>query len=179
MKKPTVFCDRDGTINRDVPYCSSPKEFKLLPGAGEAIARLNKAGLAVVVITNQSGVGRGYFTEGVLQLIHQKMQEDLACHKARVDAVYYCPHHPDDGCSCRKPKPGLIFQAAKELDLDLKNSFFIGDSLADVEAGRRAGCVTVLIEPQDKVIKDCRVNYICRDLSEGVEWIIKKLSELY
>lgn len=176
MKKQAVFLDRDGTINGDVPYCSSPEEFELLPGAGEAIARLNKAGLAVVVVTNQSGVGRGYFTEETLRLIHQKMQEDLARHEARVDAIYYCPHHPLDGCSCRKPKPGLIFRAAEELGLDLKNSFLIGDSPADVEAGGKAGCTTVLIDPQGKTTKNCQADYICRNLSEGVQWIIKKLS---
>jgi len=173
IKKPVVFLDRDGTINKDVPYCSCPDEFILLSGAGEAIARLNQSGFAVVVITNQSGVARGYFTEGTLRLIHQKMQVDLARHKARVDAIYYCPHHPNDGCSCRKPEPGLIFRAAEELDLDLKKSFFIGDSPADVKAGKRVGCTTVLIDQNGKAATDCQADYICRNLSEGVEWIIK------
>jgi D,D-heptose 1,7-bisphosphate phosphatase len=177
MKKPAVFLDRDGTINKDVPYCSSPEEFELLLGVGEAIARLNKAGLVVVVITNQSGVARSYFTEGALQLIHQKMQEDLTRYQARVDAIYYCPHHPDEGCSCRKPEPDLIFQAAEDLNLDLKNSFFIGDSINDVEAGRRARCATVFIDQNQngRTATNCRANYICRDLVEAVEWIIKNI----
>jgi histidinol-phosphate phosphatase family protein len=140
-----VFFDRDGTIAKDVPYCSRPEQFELLPGAGKAIRGLNQAGFKVIIITNQSGIARGYFTEETLGKIHEKMRNDLAEYGAFIDAIYYCPHHPDDNCDCRKPKPGLILRAAAEHDIDLSKSFFIGDSDKDIEAGQAAGCRTVLL----------------------------------
>lgn len=142
-----VFLDRDGTIARNVPYCSRPEDLELLPGVGEGIRLLNESGFVVVIITNQSGIARGYFTEETLAKIHQKMKDDLAKCGAHIDAIYYCPHHPNDGCDCRKPKPALAFQAAKEHHIDLTQSFFIGDKLQDIEAGHLAGCKAVLISP--------------------------------
>lgn len=135
-----VFLDRDGTIARDVPYCSRPEDFELLPDAAEAIKLLNEHGFKVVMVTNQSGIGRGYFTKETLARIHDKMHKELANHGAHVDAIYYCPHHPDDNCECRKPKPKLVFQAARELDIDLGQAYVIGDSEMDIELARRAGC---------------------------------------
>jgi histidinol-phosphate phosphatase family protein len=135
-----VFIDRDGTINRDVPYCSRPEDFELLPGAAEAIRLLNEHGFKVVVVTNQSGIARGYFTEEMLARIHDKMRTELARHGAHVDAIYYCPHHPDDNCDCRKPKPKMVLQAAEDLDIDLSQSYVIGDDQKDMELARRAGC---------------------------------------
>ena len=140
-----VFIDRDGTIAHDVPYCSSPEQFELLPGAGEGIKRLNEIGLKVIVITNQSGIGRGYFTEEMLGRIHTKMKNSLAGCGAHVDGIYYCPHHPDDNCDCRKPKPDLIIKAAKEHEIELSQSYLIGDSAKDIEAGKAAGCRTILV----------------------------------
>lgn len=140
-----VFLDRDGTIAKDVPYCSRPEDFELLPGAGTAIRLLNERGLKVIIITNQSGIARGYFTEEVLERIHHKMRRDLERFGAHIDAIYYCPHHPDDGCQCRKPKPGLIHQAARDHGVELSKSFFIGDKPLDIEAGHSAGCKVVLI----------------------------------
>ncbi len=137
-----VFLDRDGTIARDVPYCSRPEDFELLPGAAEGIKLLNEHGFKVVVVTNQSGIARGYFTEGMLARIHDKMQKELAKHGAHVDAIYYCPHHPDDNCDCRKPKPKMLFQAAIDLDIELGESYVIGDGEMDVELARQAGCKT-------------------------------------
>jgi histidinol-phosphate phosphatase family protein len=137
-----VFLDRDGTIARDVPYCSRPEDFELLPGATEGIKLLNEHGFKVVVVTNQSGIARGYFTERTLAEIHDKMITQLAEHGAHVDAIYYCPHHPDDNCDCRKPKPRMVFQAARDLDIDLSQSYVIGDSEMDVELARQAGCKT-------------------------------------
>ena len=174
-RKPAVFLDRDGTINKDVPYCSCPEEFELLPGVGEAIAQLNKAGFIVVVITNQSGVYRGYFSEEMLHLIHQKMQEDLAHYKARVDSIYYCPHHPEDCCTCRKPAPGLLFRAAEKLGLDLKKSFFIGDSPTDMEAGRRAGCTTILVAPDQDLPDKVLADYTGKDLKDCIKWLCGKV----
>lgn len=170
---PAIFIDRDGTINKDVPYCSCPEEFELFDGVGEAINNLNRARFKIVVITNQSGIARGYFSEIVLQNIHKKMKDDLALFNARIDAIYYCPHHPVDKCSCRKPKPGLILQAAGELSLDLKKSFMIGDSLTDMEAGKRAGCKTILVNQLGNHIEDASIDYICENLSIGVKWIIE------
>ena len=135
-----VFIDRDGTIAKDVPYCSRPEDFELLPGAAEGIKLLNEHGFKVVVITNQSGIARGYFTEEMLARIHGKMQKELAKHGAHVDAIYYCPHHPDDNCECRKPKPKMVLQAALHLDIDLSQSYVIGDTEMDVELARQAGC---------------------------------------
>ena len=144
-----VFLDRDGTIARDVPYCSRPEDLELLPGVGEAIRLLNEHGFMVVIITNQSGIARGYFTEEMLERIHQKLKNDLAKSGAHVDAIYYCPHHPNDDCNCRKPKPGLALQAAEEHHIDLTRSFFIGDLLQDIEAGHLAGGKTVLVSPTE------------------------------
>lgn len=135
-----VFIDRDGTIAKDVPYCSRPEDFELLPGAAEGIKLLKENGFLVIIITNQSGIARGYFTEETLSQIHQKMQMELAQHGACVDAIYYCPHHPDDGCDCRKPKPKLVFQAARDLNIDLSQSYVIGDSEMDTELAKQAGC---------------------------------------
>jgi D-sedoheptulose 7-phosphate isomerase len=144
---PAVFIDRDGTIARDVPYCSRPEDLELLPGAGRAIKLLNEAGFKVILITNQSGVSRGYFSEETLKNIHCKLKADLNRFEAHLDGIYYCPHHPDQGCDCRKPKAGLILQAAREHGLDLTRSFMIGDKIQDVEAGLAAGCKCILIGP--------------------------------
>lgn len=135
-----VFLDRDGTIAKDFPYCSRPEDFELLPGATEGIKLLNEYSFKVVVVTNQSGIARGYFTERTLAEIHDKMITQLVEHGAHVDAIYYCPHHPDDDCECRKPKPKMVFQAALDLDIDISQSYVIGDSEIDAELAKRAGC---------------------------------------
>ena len=135
-----IFLDRDGTIAGDVPYCSRPEDFELLLGAAEGIRLLNEHGFKAVVVTNQSGIARGYFTEEMLAKIHDKLQKELAKRGARVDAIYYCPHHPDDNCDCRKPKPKMVLQAAIELDIDLSQSYIIGDNVMDTELAKRAGC---------------------------------------
>lgn len=140
-----VFLDRDGTIARDVHYCRRPEDFEILPTVPEAIRLLNENGFKVVVITNQSGIARGYFTEETLAQIHQKMRDELAKYGARVDAIYYCPHHPDDGCECRKPKTALFHKAARELNIDFYSSYVVGDMQMDVDAGKALGCQTVLV----------------------------------
>jgi len=148
-----VFLDRDGTIARDVHYCRRPEDFELLPTVPEAIKLLNENGFKVVVITNQSGIARGYFTEETLAQIHQKMKDELAKYGARVDAIYYCPHHPDDGCQCRKPKTALFLKAAEEHNIDLKNSYMVGDQQMDIDAGKALGCKTALVTtgPQPQI----------------------------
>jgi len=140
-----VFFDRDGTIAKDVNYCRRPEDFVLFPEAAKVIKKLNKCGFKVIIITNQSGIARGYFDEEVLNRIHKKMQEELARKCAYIDGVYYCPHHPDDNCECRKPKPALVLQAARDLNIDLEQSFVVGDLQKDMELGKVAGCKTILI----------------------------------
>lgn len=142
-----VFIDRDDTIAKDVPYCSRPEDLEILDGAPEAIARLNDAGFLVVVVTNQSGIGRGYFDERTLKEIHDRMISDIGSKGGRIDAIYHCPHHPDDGCGCRKPEIGMGLKAISDLGIDPERSFMIGDSDADAEFGRRLGCRTLRVTP--------------------------------
>ena len=153
MTNKAVFLDRDGTMAPDVHYCRRPEDFELFPYTAKAVGLLNERGLKVIVITNQSGIARGYFTEDTLANIHQKMERELAKEGAFVDAIYYCPHHPDDNCDCRKPKPKLVLQAAKDFNIDLKHSFVVGDLQMDIDLGKVAGCKTILIG-NPSVIKD-------------------------
>jgi len=140
-----VFVDRDDTLVRDVPYCARPEDLHLFPGAAAAVRRLNEAGYLVVLVTNQSGVGRGYFTEETLGRIHDKLRADLAAEGARLDAIYYCPHRPDEGCRCRKPALGLLERAVAEWNIDLRSSYVVGDGENDMALGRAAGCRTVQV----------------------------------
>jgi histidinol-phosphate phosphatase family protein len=173
-----VFLDRDGTISRDVPYCSCPEDFELLPMVAEAIKLLNEHGFKMVIVTNQSGVGRGYFTEDMLAQIHRKMLDELTKSGAVIDKIYYCPHHPDDNCKCRKPKPAMILQAARDLHIDLRESFFVGDSGLDIEAGKRAGCRAVLIAAEVRKDNDKLVQFspdaVFPSLYEAANWLIGK-----
>jgi len=134
-----VFIDRDDTIAKDVPYCPSPEQLVLFDGVGRSIRRLNEAGFLVIVVTNQSGVGRGLFTESKLSEIHDKMREDLAKDGARLDAVYFCPHLPEEGCECRKPNIGMVLQALEDFDIDLSSSYVVGDSKREMELAQRIG----------------------------------------
>lgn len=137
----TVFLDRDGVINRDSPdYITSWDPFVFLPGSLAAIGRLTAAGAAVIVITNQSAVGRGMMDAATLDGIHRNMCRAVAEQGGRIDAVFHCPHHPDEKCACRKPEPGLIRQAQRRFNLDLAAATMIGDSARDIQSGIRAGC---------------------------------------
>lgn len=192
MTKPrrAVFLDRDGTLNEQRGYINHLDRFVLLPGAGRAVARLNRAGLAVVVASNQSGVARGYFPEELVGQVHQKMVALLARSGAVLDGVYYCPHHPRGEvetyrreCDCRKPKPGLLLRAAAELNLDLARSFVVGDRVADLEAARAAGAAAILVLtgyglgertyvlPRSEVAPD----FVGQDLSAAVDWILAQV----
>jgi D-glycero-D-manno-heptose 1,7-bisphosphate phosphatase len=153
MIRPAVFIDKDGTLVEDVPYNVDPARIALAPGAGEALRRLQAAGYALVVVSNQSGVARGYFPESALAAVEARIRELLAAEGAGIDAFLYCPHLPDGAvaayavrCGCRKPAPGLQLRAAEKLELDLPASWMVGDILDDVEAGNRAGCRTVLLD---------------------------------
>ena len=141
-----VIIDRDGTINSEsADFIKSPDEWMPLPGALEAIARLNHAGWHVVVASNQSGLGRGLFDVASLNAVHAKMYKMLAAVGGRIDAVFYCPHTPDDNCHCRKPEPGLFEQIGERYGIDLKGVAVVGDALRDVVAGARAGCEPHLV----------------------------------
>lgn len=151
-KRRAIFLDRDGTINVEKEYLHRSEEFEFIPGAPEAVGILKDAGYLVVVVTNQSGVARGYYAEADVERLHCHMDELLAAYGTSIDGYYFCPHHPEKGldgyltdCNCRKPLPGMLLQAASELDIDLSASWMIGDKLADMEAGRGAGCATALV----------------------------------
>ncbi|GAI92579.1 unnamed protein product, partial [marine sediment metagenome] len=158
--------------------CSRPEDFELFPNTAKAIKLLNEHGFKVIVITNQSGIARGYFTEETLAEIHEKMKRELAREGAWVDAIYHCPHHPDDNCGCRKPNPELVLQAAKEYDIDLKGSFVIGDLQMDVELGKAVGCRTILVTdsaPGDD--NPLKPDIITPDLLEAAQIILSWQTE--
>jgi D-glycero-D-manno-heptose 1,7-bisphosphate phosphatase len=141
-----VILDRDGTINADSDeYIKSPEEWQPLPGALEAIARLNHAGWHAVIASNQSGLGRGLFDVASLNAMHAKMHKMLSAQGGRIDAVFYCPHTPDEGCRCRKPQPGLFEQIADRFGIDLKGVPVVGDGVRDLQAGVAAGCEPHLV----------------------------------
>lgn len=147
-----VFLDRDGTINVEKAYLHRPEEFEFIPGAPEAIRLLNEAGFLAVVVTNQSGVARGYYDEEAVHRLHRFMDGELAKIGASIDAYYLCPHHPRHGvdpyrteCACRKPLPGMLLDAAAALGIDLSRSWIIGDKVSDTEAGLAAGCRPLLV----------------------------------
>ena len=173
-----VFLDRDGTIAKDVHYCRRVEDFEILPTVPQAIRLLNQQGFKVVVVTNQSGIARGYFTETTLLQIHQHMKDELAKHDARVDAIYYCPHHPDEECQCRKPKPGLLLKAAQELGISFAGSFLIGDNEMDIKAGKTVGCHTVLIATAPDAVKEITdpPDYTAISLFQAARWIIEQAS---
>lgn len=182
-----IFLDRDGTINEDVNFLSSPEQLVLIDGSAEAIKMINELGLKVIVFTNQSGIARGYLTEDDLHRIHKRLDELLAQRGARIDAYYYCPHHPTEGngeyrveCECRKPKDGMLQRASREQNIDLKKSFVIGDRCIDVQAGRTAGATTILVltgygREEYKKCKDenSEPDFVAENLKEAVE-IVKK-----
>ena len=185
--KPAVFLDRDGTINEQMGYINHTCRFQLLPGAANAIKKLNDAGIPVVVISNQSGLARGYFPEELLIAVHEKMNRQLAEVGAHVDGMYYCPHHPEAkeerfraACNCRKPKPGLVLQAAEEIGLDPKRSYVVGDRWSDIKTAANCGATSILVRtgygrgdeqyigPHQEIQPDFKAD----DLSEAVDWIL-------
>jgi D-glycero-D-manno-heptose 1,7-bisphosphate phosphatase len=141
---PGIFLDRDGTVIDDTGYIGDPDLVHFLPGVFDALRHFQQAGYRLVVISNQSGIGRGVITQAQYELVAQRIAEDLARHGIQV-ATYYCPHSPDDHCPCRKPQPFLLLRAVQDLQIDLSRSYMIGDRLTDVEAGAAAGCKTILL----------------------------------
>ena len=146
MRRRAVFIDRDGTISEEVGYINHPSRFRLFPYSATAIKLLNDRDWLAIVITNQAGVARGYFSEAMIHTVHEKLRQDLETGGAKLDAIYYCAHHPSVGaapyrcdCDCRKPKPGLVHRAAEDLNIDLAASWMVGDRYSDIEMARNAG----------------------------------------
>ena len=175
--QPAVFLDRDGTINEDTGYIDAPERLFIIDGAASAIKRLNSKGFRVVVITNQSGVGRGYFTKEAADSVNKKLEEILKREGAHLDGIYYCPHHPDDNCECRKPRIGLLEKAKNDLAIDFKKSYVIGDKVSDIEIAQGIGGKGILVltgfgkDAKQKLNHE--PSYIATDLKDAVEWIIK------
>ena len=187
--RPAVFLDRDGTINEQMGYVNHLSRFHLLPGAARAIRSLNEAGLPVVVVTNQSGLARGYFPESLLEAVHAELHRLLAREGAHLDGLYICPHHPEAkeerfrlDCDCRKPRPGLLERAAAELGLDLGRSYMVGDRWSDLRCGAAVGATTVLVltgygrgdaayvGPGQTVQPD----HVAEDLEAAARWILDR-----
>jgi D,D-heptose 1,7-bisphosphate phosphatase len=150
MASYAVFLDRDGTINEDPGYLGEPDKVKLFPDTGEALSILkNKLNFKLIIISNQSGIARGLITKGNVKAVNRKVNELLSKYNVKIDAFYYCPYHPEfnteEECSCRKPSPEMVLQAADDLKIDLSKSFFIGDAVSDIECGLNAGVKTILV----------------------------------
>ena len=172
-----VFLDRDGVINKRPPehnYIKKWEDFKFLPNVAKAIRELNRNFL-VIIVTNQRGITRGMMTVNDLEDIHKKMRAEFKKENARIDGIYFCPHNIEDNCQCRKPKPGMLFKASKDFKIDLRKSYMIGDDFTDIEAGREAGCKTILINNQETKIYP---NYIVSNLLEAAR-IISPLNSFF
>jgi D-glycero-D-manno-heptose 1,7-bisphosphate phosphatase len=167
-----VILDRDGTIIIDRNYLSDPAGLEFLPGAAEGLRGLYEAGYRLVVITNQSGIGRGMFSEARLAEIHDRFVAMVEAAGAHIEAIYYCPHLPDAGCTCRKPAQGLMQQAAADLAFDPAGAVVIGDKESDVEFGRRAGAVTIFISSREAIAPATAADFVAADLVEAARQIL-------
>jgi D-glycero-D-manno-heptose 1,7-bisphosphate phosphatase len=190
MQRSAVFLDRDGTLIVEVGYLSNPDQLELFEGTAESVKRLNDAGVLSILVTNQSGVARGYFGEDTVNLLNQKLSNVLKEKGAYLDAMYYCPHHKKGiieeykkDCDCRKPKPGLINQAVNDFkDINLDKSYVIGDKACDIELARNAGCKGILLktgygtqvlnEPGEDYVQS---DYIAEDIKDAVDWLLQDL----
>jgi len=168
-----VFLDRDGTLIVDRGYLAEPDGVELLPDVGESLVRLVEAGFVLVLVTNQSGIGRGYFPPEAVDAQHERLAELLRAHEVSFAAVAVCPHAPWDECECRKPKPGLLKATAEELGIDLRRSFMVGDKPSDVQAGREVGCRTVLVQGDALPSQDVDCDHIASGLRDCVDWILR------
>lgn len=189
MNNIAIFLDRDGTINEELEFISSPDDVKLIPRSADAIREANQLGLKVFVITNQSGIARGFIKEEELALVHNKLVELLNKEGAHIDAIYFCPHHPEYGeppykieCDCRKPNSGMLRQAEKEFNIDLNKSFVIGDRIIDVQTAHAVGATGILVltgygkNQIDEVLKNnIEIDYIAEDLYDAMQFIKTKI----
>ena len=193
MKENTaVFLDRDGTINEEVGYLDSLDKLRIIPSAYEAIRLINESGMKAVVISNQAGVARGLFTEDFVKITNEHLQTALRQEGAHIDNFYFCPHHPIEGiepyrqvCNCRKPAPGMLLQAAQDLNIDLTRSYLVGDRFNDMEAGKKIGVRGILVKTgfgqqllqddgPDKAKPENKPDFIAEDILEAVRWILLK-----
>lgn len=175
-----VFLDRDGTLNVDLKYISDPGQIELYRGVTEGVRLLSENGFQVVVVTNQSGVSRGFYSREIVDRIHARIQEILSHGGARIDAFYYCPHAPEDKCTCRKPGSALFLQAREAMHLDLAHSVVIGNSSQDMEAGRKVGALTVLVrerhfrtDPPD-VREEASANIVAENFLDACQKMISR-----
>ena len=169
-----IFLDRDGTLIRDMNYPRDPDGVRLLPGVADALARLREAGFMSIVVSNQSGVGRGIVTREQADAVHARFVAELAAAGIQLDGAFYCPHAPADGCSCRKPSAELIFEAARNLNIDLSRSFVVGDKPSDVETGRRAGCRTILLAPEGTAPHEPSPDLVARTWRDVVRYVLRE-----
>ena len=183
----TVFLDRDGTLNYDPGYLKVAADLKLLAGVGPALARLKRAGARLVVVTNQSGVGRGIVTLKDLETIHARLQGLLEQEGAALDAIYFCPHHPNDGCRCRKPNVGMVERAVSELQLDLRRSYLIGDHARDIQLAKRVGAKAILLTPasvdaqaMDRLkAEQALPDAVAKSMAEAADWILEDAKDTF
>jgi D-glycero-D-manno-heptose 1,7-bisphosphate phosphatase len=175
MKRRYALLDRDGTVIAERHYLATPEGVELLPGALEGLRRLADRGIGLVVVTNQSGLARGYFDRPTLDAIHARLRELLARAGVTLDGIFVCPHTEEDGCACRKPRPGLVYQAAAELAFDPAESFVLGDKACDVDLGRAVGATTFLVRTgyghQMPVEVVSRADYVVDDLGQAADVI--------
>ena len=177
-----IFLDRDGTVNTEVDYLSSVKDLRLIRNTAKAIRFLNQNKIKVIIVTNQSGISRGLFSIDDLENVHNELKRRLHRKGAYIDAIYYCPHHPDDGCLCRKPKDRMFKLAAKDFDLKLNKCYIIGDKLTDIKAAHNISAKGILVrtgygKSEQNKLKEADVmpEHIAEDLYEAVKWIIKNI----
>ncbi|MBI3814771.1 MAG: D-glycero-beta-D-manno-heptose 1,7-bisphosphate 7-phosphatase [Nitrospinae bacterium] len=191
-KNIAVFIDRDGTVSEEVGYLRNIAHLKLIKGSADAVRLLNERGLKTAVVTNQSGVARGYFTEEFIHKTHERLKTLLSEYNAFLDGIYYCPHHTEVGneeyrknCNCRKPNPGMIETAAEELNIDIKKSYVVGDKVSDVQLAHNVGAKGILVltgygKGEVEYFRNNgnkKPDYIANDLYDAVQWILKDIKK--
>ncbi len=182
-KNAAVFLDRDGTINEEVGYLGDLEKLSIYPNSFEAIRLINESGMKAVVITNQSGVARGYFSEDFVMTVHSRINETLQKKGAHIDRFYYCPHHPTEGkgnylksCDCRKPETGMVIKASEELDIDLSRSYMVGDTAKDIELANKISVTGILVKTgygKKEISSDIKPDYIAENILDAVKWIME------
>ena len=186
--KGAVFLDRDGNVCEDVGYLDDASKLRVYPYAAKAIRRINESSMLAILVTNQSGVARGHFDEDTVRCVHDRLERELSDDGARLDAIYFCPHHPRIGaapyrqdCECRKPRPGMLIRAAQEHDIDLSRSYVVGDKYSDIELAHRAGARAVLVRTgygrgeweYDRATWPRQPEHVAETLEDAVGWILE------